>query len=664
MISSAFKSGRIIFVSSNSSSKYLSSNFSCLKKFFIAFSLATIGGALTLRWLALDFLYANMPDFIPGIAGTLISSAALATSFSFVLYYWISKIEKVGKKVQKTGEVTEKDKKTVLVFFKTLKSLIVVENVCGFFIGQLVCMILDFKNGVLPYELSRAVIIMIQASLVGVIAGMYEVYYLDNKLGPYRKLLQIRSVRDMPGKSHTISSRILVTCIAALFFMGINCFTCGYSIIHGDNIASGANLMQEYLLRGIRCLILVAAECVGLILIVLKEMKNRLAATSELVTNLADTGDITKRIDVSMQDDIAVLISSLNFFLDKLEGIIMNLSTDSSAVSDTANILEESAAKSVESLKVVKEAVAFIDSEDKNNNESIKKAYTDIQSVKDDAERVEKHIRNQASAMNETSEAVAKMNESIENVANISLMANQISDKLKRTSEMGTEAIQTAVNAISEIQGASVQIQGIIKMIQKIASQTNLLSMNASIEAAHAGSFGAGFAVVADEVRSLANTSSKNAKTIKDYMNEMSQKIDNGVSAIQKAGLAFNQIDSDVDETVRIVEQIRQATELQKIGAADTLQSTQTVVEAINQIEEVAKQQRQHADAVYTVMLNVVNSSQEITNALEKTSESIECVSVNLTDVEDCSRINKVSVESMNDHINLFKLRNQLDVTL
>lgn len=635
-----------------------------LKKFFIAFSLATIGGALTLRWLALDFLYANMPDFIPGIAGTLISSAALATSFSFVLYYWISKIEKVGKKVQKTGEVTEKDKKTVLVFFKTLKSLIVVENVCGFFIGQLVCMILDFKNGVLPYELSRAVIIMIQASLVGVIAGMYEVYYLDNKLGPYRKLLQIRSVRDMPGKSHTISSRILVTCIAALFFMGINCFTCGYSIIHGDNIASGANLMQEYLLRGIRCLILVAAECVGLILIVLKEMKNRLAATSELVTNLADTGDITKRIDVSMQDDIAVLISSLNFFLDKLEGIIMNLSTDSSAVSDTANILEESAAKSVESLKVVKEAVAFIDSEDKNNNESIKKAYTDIQSVKDDAERVEKHIRNQASAMNETSEAVAKMNESIENVANISLMANQISDKLKRTSEMGTEAIQTAVNAISEIQGASVQIQGIIKMIQKIASQTNLLSMNASIEAAHAGSFGAGFAVVADEVRSLANTSSKNAKTIKDYMNEMSQKIDNGVSAIQKAGLAFNQIDSDVEETVRIVEQIRQATELQKIGAADTLQSTQTVVEAINQIEEVAKQQRQHADAVYTVMLNVVNSSQEITNALEKTSESIECVSVNLTDVEDCSRINKVSVESMNDHINLFKLRNQLDVTL
>ncbi len=635
-----------------------------LKKFFIAFSLATIGGALTLRWLALDFLYANMPDFIPGIAGTLISSAALATSFSFVLYYWISKIEKVGKKVQKTGEVTEKDKKTVLVFFKTLKSLIVVENVCGFFIGQLVCMILDFKNGVLPYELSRAVIIMIQASLVGVIAGMYEVYYLDNKLGPYRKLLQIRSVRDMPGKSHTISSRILVTCIAALFFMGINCFTCGYSIIHGDNIASGANLMQEYLLRGIRCLILVAAECVGLILIVLKEMKNRLAATSELVTNLADTGDITKRIDVSMQDDIAVLISSLNFFLDKLEGIIMNLSTDSSAVSDTANILEESAAKSVESLKVVKEAVAFIDSEDKNNNESIKKAYTDIQSVKDDAERVEKHIRNQASAMNETSEAVAKMNESIENVANISLMANQISDKLKRTSEMGTEAIQTAVNAISEIQGASVQIQGIIKMIQKIASQTNLLSMNASIEAAHAGSFGAGFAVVADEVRSLANTSSKNAKTIKDYMNEMSQKIDNGVSAIQKAGLAFNQIDSDVDETVRIVEQIRQATELQKIGAADTLQSTQTVVEAINQIEEVAKQQRQHADAVYTVMLNVVNSSQEITNALEKTSESIECVSVNLTDVEDCSRINKVSVESMNDHINLFKLRNQLALTL
>lgn len=508
-----------------------------LKKFFLAFSLATIGGALTLRWLALDFLYATMPDFIPGIAGTLISSTALALSFSLILYYWIHKIEKVGKKVQQTGEATEEDKKTVLVFFKTLKSVIIVENVCGFFIGQLVCMILDFKNGVLPYEFSRAMIIMIQASLVGVIAGMYEVYYLDNILGPYRKLLQLRSVRDIPGKPHAISGRILITCVAVLFFMGLNCFTCGYSIIHGDNIVPGSDLMQEYLFRGARCIVLVAGECVGLLLLIMSEMKRRLAATSELVTRLADTGDITKRIDVSMQDDIAVLISSLNFFLDKLEGIVMNLSTDSSAVSDTAMILEESAAKSVDALKVVKEAIAFIDSEDKHNNESIKKAYTDIQSVKDDAARVEEHIRHQAEAMQETSRAVSKMNESIENVADISRMADQVSEKLKRTSEIGTEAIQTAVNAISEIQESSVQISVIIKMIQKIASQTNLLSMNASIEAAHAGQFGAGFAVVADEVRSLANTSSKNAKTIKDYMNEMSSKIENGVQAIRKQDL-------------------------------------------------------------------------------------------------------------------------------
>ena len=104
--------------------------------------------------------------------------------------------------------------------------------------------------------------------------------------------------------------------------------------------------------------------------------------------------------------------------------------------------------------------------------------------------------------------------------------------------------------------------------------------------------------------------------------------------------------------------------EIVPISNGDTNKNESDEDEQEPQIEEVAKQQRQHADAVYTVMLNVVNSSQEITNALEKTSESIECVSVNLTDVEDCSRINKVSVESMNDHINLFKLRNQIAVTL
>lgn len=414
--------------------------------------------------------------------------------------------------------------------------------------------------------------------------------------------------------------------------------------------------MSEYFARGIRCIILISAECVGLITIVLKEMRNRLSNTAELVTNLAESGDISKRINISMNDDIAVVISSLNFFLDKLEAIVMNLSTDSSAVSDVAMILEESASKSVEALRVVKDAVNFIDSQDKHTNEQIKKAYNDLQSVKDNAASVVQHIQKQTAAVTETSDAVTAMNASIDNVVSISRMATEVSSNLKSTSSSGSLAIQKAIQAIEQIQAASSQIQDIIKMIQKIASQTNLLSMNASIEAAHAGTYGTGFAVVANEVRSLANTSAKNAKTIKDHMQDMTDKIENGVELIKEAGRAFSEIDSGVEESASIVAQIREAAEQQKAGAADTMQATDAVVNAISNISAIAKEQSEHAQNVFDVMLNIVNSSQEISNALAKTSESVENVNVSLTDVEDCSRINKISVQSMNDHISLFKL--------
>ena len=357
-----------------------------------------------------------------------------------------------------------------------------------------------------------------------------------------------------------------------------------------------------------------------------------------------------------MNDDIAVVISSLNFFLDKLEAIVMNLSTDSSAVSDVAMILEESASKSVEALRVVKDAVNFIDSQDKHTNEQIKKAYNDLQSVKDNAASVVQHIQKQTEAVTETSDAVTAMNASIDNVVSISRMATEVSSNLKSTSSSGSLAIQKAIQAIEQIQAASSQIQDIIKMIQKIASQTNLLSMNASIEAAHAGTYGTGFAVVANEVRSLANTSAKNAKTIKDHMQDMTDKIENGVELIKEAGRAFSEIDSGVEESASIVAQIREAAEQQKAGAADTMQATDAVVNAISNISAIAKEQSEHAQNVFDVMLNIVNSSQEISNALAKTSESVENVNVSLTDVEDCSRINKISVQSMNDHISLFKL--------
>ena len=167
-----------------------------------------------------------------------------------------------------------------------------------------------------------------------------------------------------------------------------------------------------------------------------------------------------------------------------------------------------------------------------------------------------RQVLKQNQSIQQSSASVSEISAAVSSITEMTKQATITSTVMKEASESGRLTLNQTTDMIKSIQAASLDIQTILQSIQKTAKQTNLLSMNASIEAAHAGDTGRGFAIVADEVRSLSALSNKNAKEIETHIEMMIEKVNRGVDAITAAGNAFSDIVSRIDENFDLMNRI------------------------------------------------------------------------------------------------------------
>jgi methyl-accepting chemotaxis protein len=297
-----------------------------------------------------------------------------------------------------------------------------------------------------------------------------------------------------------------------------------------------------------------------------------------------------------------------------------------------------------------------INEECNRQNKLILAADKDMHSLYQGIRTVEKHVHEQSSSVQQSSASITQMAANIASVADMTKKADVVSDELSSTTEKGNNSITKAIKSILEIQKSSVEVQEIVKVIQKIASQTNLLSMNAAIEAAHAGEFGAGFAVVADEVRTLAASSAKSAKDIQLHIRSMVDKIDGGVQAIEEAGDAFKMIAENVEKNSSLIQTISRAMEEQEVGAKETMDATAEMVEATQAIHELVEKQSEYADNIKSMMETVVNSAEQVSGAVEENQNAGDNIVLSIRQVEETVNKNSNAVEIMQKSIQKYQI--------
>ncbi|EKO3974235.1 methyl-accepting chemotaxis protein [Vibrio fluvialis] len=292
-------------------------------------------------------------------------------------------------------------------------------------------------------------------------------------------------------------------------------------------------------------LLISAAIIIALSVLMLHFAFKPLLRLKDLVADLSrGNGDLTQRLDVTSKDEIGQISSSINRFIEQLQGMFIQVSSSSSQIDGAVNQLSSQSASNVHML----------------------------QSHTVETEQV-------IAAIEEMSATAASIAQSAADAAKLTELTNTYADESKHT-------VNDAVNSVTELESDvaemsytigtmsedTKQISTVLQVIGDIAEQTNLLALNAAIEAARAGEQGRGFAVVADEVRALAARTQQSTAQINDMLSKLRQTSDNVVNKMESTRRSC---EATSDSTHKVMESLNTVTtSVVEINDLNTLMAT------------------------------------------------------------------------------------------
>lgn len=234
-------------------------------------------------------------------------------------------------------------------------------------------------------------------------------------------------------------------------------------------------------------------------------------------------------------------------------------------------------------------------------------------------------IQGYIAALKESSESINQMVASIKTVASSANYANNAMSSLSQTSLEGIKQLDSLLASIAQIEGGIGSVQNIVGVINDIAEHTNLLSMNAAIEAAHAGNSGKGFAVVAEEIRKLADNSSKHANDINAHLSAVVNQISEAVNGSTLTKNSFTQIQEKITESTQSFEEIARATSELSNGGQSILKSMQDLDSMSGQIKDggkdITKAQTELKKTTKDLILSLENLTSQSRIVFEKNSQ-------------------------------------------
>ncbi|MDR2716503.1 MAG: methyl-accepting chemotaxis protein [Treponema sp.] len=433
-------------------------------------------------------------------------------------------------------------------------------------------------------------------------------------------------------------------------------FTCSVTLLSIHRIGGTLDALKGSALSSLLIPLIVFFISISALALTLKKNTGALYTTvvAQLENLSSEQKDLTRRISICSVDELGTIAGMVNAFSEHLGGGIRDIKGGQQELSQVGNRLEENASGMADSLVRISTATEQVLAKTQGQKESTHNSSLAIQKIADHTKALEESISVQTSSMTQASAAVEQM---IGNISSIGTVTEKMADQFETVGEAageGSRVQKQSSDRILEIVQQSEALLEANKIIATIAAATNLLAMNAAIEAAHAGESGKGFSVVADEIRKLATNSSDESRKISVELKQISATIDHIVKDSEASMKAFTEVSNRINETEKLVFEVNNAIHEQKAGAGQVMEALHTMNDATARVNDGCHEISQNNEAMIREIDALQSSAGEILTNMEEMSGGIKNINTSAQEVSHLAAATHASIEKISATANGF----------